>query len=311
MSESSAANSDMTSKASFNLSPKGKNAKGQRKSSSLPSETVEYLKAWMMSPEHIAHPYPTEQEKAQIMADTGIELKQLTNWFVNNRKRYWKPRVEARLQQQAQAAAAAAQAHAVAVAAVTAAAHVNPVTPDSGFKPTLTLQAPLNEFVNFDLVGTPTKATQIPLVGTDFARILTSRNPAVVSETSSAASSSVSDGEASDAASESGSSQAGNPSSESSNRQCESTEMATNGDAFTESREKASGTSSTQVSATSHMTTSSKRKLRGLDGVQRTRKKFRRCTLEVWREVCQNATHVYDEDLPSMEEASRMFGYAC
>lgn len=55
-----------------------------------------------MSPEHIAHPYPTEQEKAQIMADTGIELKQLTNWFVNNRKRYWKPRVEARLQQQVQ-----------------------------------------------------------------------------------------------------------------------------------------------------------------------------------------------------------------
>jgi hypothetical protein len=50
----------------------------------------------MMSPEHIAHPYPTEQEKAQIMVETGIELKQLTNWFVNNRKRYWKPRVEAR-----------------------------------------------------------------------------------------------------------------------------------------------------------------------------------------------------------------------
>lgn len=63
-----------------------------------------------MSPEHVAHPYPTEQEKAQIMADTGIELKQLTNWFVNNRKRYWKPRVEARLQQQAQAQAAAAAA---------------------------------------------------------------------------------------------------------------------------------------------------------------------------------------------------------
>ena len=52
----------------------------------------------MMSPEHVAHPYPTEQEKAQIMAETGIELKQLTNWFVNNRKRYWKPRVEAKLQ---------------------------------------------------------------------------------------------------------------------------------------------------------------------------------------------------------------------
>jgi len=63
--------------------------------SSLPAETVEYLKAWMMSPQHISHPYPTDAEKATIMAETGIEIKQLTNWFVNNRKRFWKPRVEA------------------------------------------------------------------------------------------------------------------------------------------------------------------------------------------------------------------------
>eukprot|EP00546_Thalassionema_frauenfeldii_P020916 CAMPEP_0178903322 /NCGR_PEP_ID=MMETSP0786-20121207/5093_1 /TAXON_ID=186022 /ORGANISM="Thalassionema frauenfeldii, Strain CCMP 1798" /LENGTH=384 /DNA_ID=CAMNT_0020574681 /DNA_START=147 /DNA_END=1301 /DNA_ORIENTATION=- len=89
------------------VASKSKNQKSQKKSSSLPAETVDYLKAWMMSPEHVAHPYPTEQEKSQIMADTGIELKQLTNWFVNNRKRYWKPRVEARLQQQAQAQVAA------------------------------------------------------------------------------------------------------------------------------------------------------------------------------------------------------------
>jgi 2-polyprenyl-3-methyl-5-hydroxy-6-metoxy-1,4-benzoquinol methylase len=65
---------------------------------SLPQETVDYLKAWMMSPEHISHPYLREQEKAEIMAETGIELKQLMKWFANNRKRYWKPRVEAKLQ---------------------------------------------------------------------------------------------------------------------------------------------------------------------------------------------------------------------
>ena len=67
--------------------------KGGRKSTSLPTSTVEYLKAWMMSDEHIAHPYPTEQEKQEIMIETGIGAKQLTNWFVNNRKRYWRPRV--------------------------------------------------------------------------------------------------------------------------------------------------------------------------------------------------------------------------
>jgi hypothetical protein len=75
----------------------------KRKSTVLPRSTVDYLKNWMMSPDHIAHPYPTEKEKLEIMEATGIELKQLTNWFVNNRKRFWKPRVEARLQQQRQA----------------------------------------------------------------------------------------------------------------------------------------------------------------------------------------------------------------
>ena len=92
-----------TASCSSLSSPKSKQggSKTQRKSSSLPGETVEYLKVWMMSPEHVAHPYPNEQEKVAIMEDTGIELKQLTNWFVNNRKRYWKPRVEARLQHQA------------------------------------------------------------------------------------------------------------------------------------------------------------------------------------------------------------------
>ena len=92
--------SSSPSKASSTKSPStSSSSSSARKTNSLPLETVEYLKAWMMSPEHVAHPYPTEQEKAKIMADTGIELKQLTNWFVNNRKRFWKPRVEARLQQ--------------------------------------------------------------------------------------------------------------------------------------------------------------------------------------------------------------------
>jgi hypothetical protein len=123
----------MTGSTSFSSSSN----KG-RKSSSLPAETVEYLKAWMMSPEHIAHPYPTEQEKAEIMADTGIELKQLTNWFVNNRKRYWKPRVEAKLKQQARVATTAAtqanvKAHqgAGVVGALLSSETATPVSPDA------------------------------------------------------------------------------------------------------------------------------------------------------------------------------------
>lgn len=75
-------------------------SKKKKKTTVLPRSTVEYLKDWMMSPDHINHPYPTDKEKDKIMADTGIEMKQLTNWFVNNRKRFWKPRVEANIQKQ-------------------------------------------------------------------------------------------------------------------------------------------------------------------------------------------------------------------
>lgn len=72
--------------------PKAK-AKG-KVGTALSPETIEYLRTWMMSPEHVEHPYPNDKEKAQIMEDTGITAKQLTCWFSNNRKRYWKPKME-------------------------------------------------------------------------------------------------------------------------------------------------------------------------------------------------------------------------
>lgn len=68
---------------------------GRGRSNSLQPQVVEYLKKWLMSDEHINHPYPTEVEKVRIVADTGIDMKRLNNWFVNNRIRYWKPRFEA------------------------------------------------------------------------------------------------------------------------------------------------------------------------------------------------------------------------
>jgi hypothetical protein len=166
--------------------PKGKNVKAERKSCSLPSETVEYLKAWMMSPEHISHPYPTEQEKLQIMADTSVEMKQLTNWFVNNRKRYWKPRVEARLQQQAHAAAA----HTVKTT-ITDVTVVNPVSPDGAFRQKNTLP-PSSGFVSCDLCPppqTPEKPQNRQMVSAAFTSFLLSPSSVhTVSEASSSAS---------------------------------------------------------------------------------------------------------------------------
>ena len=57
----------------------------------LPSETVRILKDWMLSPAHVAHPYPTEVEKKILMQTTEMDSKQISNWFTNARKRIWKP----------------------------------------------------------------------------------------------------------------------------------------------------------------------------------------------------------------------------
>jgi hypothetical protein len=40
------------------------------------------------------------------------------------------------------------------------------------------------------------------------------------------------------------------------------------------------------------------------------RLKFRRVSIELWKEACQTAGDVYDDELPSLEEAAKLFGYA-
>ena len=47
--------------------PRIKGPPSSGKASSLPMATVDYLKAWIMHPDHIAHPYPTDKEKEAIM----------------------------------------------------------------------------------------------------------------------------------------------------------------------------------------------------------------------------------------------------
>eukprot|EP00986_Skeletonema_menzelii_P003151 scaffold932_cov139-Skeletonema_menzelii.AAC.10 len=84
-------------KSSTRTSSAGGSSSGShhnKKKTALSQYAVQYLKNWMLSPTHIEHPYPTEDEKVKIMKTTGIEIKQLTNWFVNNRKRYWKPKMD-------------------------------------------------------------------------------------------------------------------------------------------------------------------------------------------------------------------------
>jgi hypothetical protein len=65
----------------------------------LPSGAVATLKAWLLSPEHFTHPYPTPQDQVMLMQKTGIDKKQLKNWFTNARRRIWKPMLKKQLEQ--------------------------------------------------------------------------------------------------------------------------------------------------------------------------------------------------------------------
>lgn len=83
------------------LSDEDDGEKGSRNKSrrELPSGAVATLKAWLLSPEHFTHPYPTPQDQVMLMQKTGIDKKQLKNWFTNARRRIWKPMLKKQLEQ--------------------------------------------------------------------------------------------------------------------------------------------------------------------------------------------------------------------
>ena len=275
---------------------KSKFGRGSRKSSSLPLETVEYLKNWMMSPDHIAHPYPTEQEKALIMEETGIELKQLTNWFVNNRKRYWKPRVEARVQHHHPQAPIAVSSLPNLTEAASAPSLVAPVSPETNTHPKGSSSP---GFVHFDL---PRTTSQGSISGSEISNFLGRKDSFqsfhLVSEASSNAS--VSGSEVED----------GSESCTTEDYSMESlvkTDECTNASVLLQT----SGQESSQASPAAPP---SKKRLfisRFEQPMQATpRKKFRSSSIETWRDACQEASDVYCESLPTLEEAARLFGYA-
>ncbi|MBA0625939.1 hypothetical protein Godav_003683 [Gossypium davidsonii] len=59
----------------------------KRRAGKLPGDTTLILKAWWQS--HSKWPYPTEEDKARLAQKTGLQLKQINNWFINQRKRNW------------------------------------------------------------------------------------------------------------------------------------------------------------------------------------------------------------------------------
>jgi hypothetical protein len=56
---------------------------------SLPKKAIEDLKAWLF--DHFHHPYPTEEEKIEMAKANTLTLTQVNNWFINSRRRIWRP----------------------------------------------------------------------------------------------------------------------------------------------------------------------------------------------------------------------------
>lgn len=55
----------------------------------LPKHITDMLKTWLL--DHADHPYPTEEEKRAFCDFTGLDICQISNWFVNARRRILVP----------------------------------------------------------------------------------------------------------------------------------------------------------------------------------------------------------------------------
>ncbi|KAM7180623.1 homeobox protein PKNOX1 isoform 2-T8 [Macrochelys suwanniensis] len=58
----------------------------------LPKHATNVMRSWLF--QHIGHPYPTEDEKKQIAAQTSLTLLQVNNWFINARRRILQPMLD-------------------------------------------------------------------------------------------------------------------------------------------------------------------------------------------------------------------------
>ncbi|KAB8291539.1 hypothetical protein EYC80_006340 [Monilinia laxa] len=60
-------------------------SKPRKRRGNLPKPTTDILTGWFVN--HLDHPYPNEEEKQLLMRQTGLQLNQISNWFINARRR--------------------------------------------------------------------------------------------------------------------------------------------------------------------------------------------------------------------------------
>ncbi|XP_008181007.1 LOW QUALITY PROTEIN: homeobox protein PKNOX2 [Acyrthosiphon pisum] len=71
----------------------GSKKKRQQKRGILPKQATSVMRSWLF--QHLIHPYPTEDEKKKIAAQTNLTLLQVNNWFINARRRILQPMLDA------------------------------------------------------------------------------------------------------------------------------------------------------------------------------------------------------------------------
>ncbi|KAG0759063.1 hypothetical protein G6F57_009272 [Rhizopus arrhizus] len=64
----------------------------RRRRGNLPKEVTEFLRTWLI--QHKKHPYPAEKEKIDLAQQTGLTVNQISNWFINARRRILQPMLE-------------------------------------------------------------------------------------------------------------------------------------------------------------------------------------------------------------------------
>ncbi|KAL2434793.1 hypothetical protein ABEF95_007513 [Exophiala dermatitidis] len=60
-------------------------ANGRRRRGNLPKPITDILRRWLQ--DHLDHPYPSDEQKQIFIQRTGLTISQISNWFINARRR--------------------------------------------------------------------------------------------------------------------------------------------------------------------------------------------------------------------------------
>ncbi|KAG9069984.1 hypothetical protein KI688_009314 [Linnemannia hyalina] len=80
---SSSTHTDPNSTNGNNVDP------NRKRRGNLPKSVTSVLKSWLV--QNAIHPYPTEEEKMRLSEATQLSMNQISNWFINARRRILQP----------------------------------------------------------------------------------------------------------------------------------------------------------------------------------------------------------------------------